>query len=191
VKYAPWVVGVIAWVITAAATRVAWLGLMVGLSAGIMAVVITKKLEHRQFTAQSSHATETRQLNYGKLPIIRKGAIQRPQKLLKEIDPHTKRMRHLLSEAYMAKRCLTIRYETGNPEPGDPKVKTRDVDVYGLGEEYFDAYCHYRSEVRTFKISRVLTARLIEETFQIPPLYSPSTWVTDGWGIVEDENELT
>ncbi|GAH74796.1 unnamed protein product, partial [marine sediment metagenome] len=61
-----------------------------------------------------------------------------------------------------------MRYETGNPEPGDPKVKTRDVEVYGLGEEYFDAYCYYRGEVRTFKISRVLTARLTDKTFQIP-----------------------
>jgi predicted DNA-binding transcriptional regulator YafY len=105
---------------------------------------------------------------------------------LGEKASHTKRMRRLLSEAHFGRRCLTMHYETGNPGPGDPKVKTRDVEVYGLGEEYFDAYCYYRGEVRTFKISRVLTAHLTEKPFRIPPSYAPSTWVTEGWGVVED-----
>jgi len=62
----------------------------------------------------------------------------------------------------------------------------RDIGIYGLGDEYFEAYCHYRAEVRIFKISRVLWARLSSETYEIPRAYTPSTWVTEGWGDVDD-----
>lgn len=183
----PWVVGAIAWAITAAVTDSGWLGFAVGVGTGIVAAVVAKQLErHSTSTTKPSDTTKTRQSSYGKSPARRTGTIERPKELLEEKASHTKRMRRLLSEAHFGRRRLTMRYETGNPEPGDPKVKTRDVDVYGLGDEYFDAYCHYRGEVRTFKISRVLTARLTDKTFQIPPSYAPSTWVTDGWGVVED-----
>jgi len=186
----PWVVGAIAWVITAAATGSGWLGFAVGIGSGIIAAVVAKRAERRSTPTitRPSDTTETRQPSYGKSLARRTGAIERPERLLEA--SHTRRMRRLLSEAHLGRRRLTMRYETGNPEPGDPKVKTRDVDIYGLGEEYFDAYCHYRGEVRTFKISRVLTARLTENTFEIPASYTSSTWVTDGWGIVEDESEL-
>lgn len=92
----------------------------------------------------------------------------------------------LLHFGYTKKLRLTIKYETRNPLPGEPAIKIRDVDVYGLGDEYFDAYCHYRGTQRTFKISRVLWARLSEETYQIPPDYIPSGWVTHGWGELQD-----
>jgi len=81
---------------------------------------------------------------------------------------------------------LTIKYETRNPLPGEPAIKVRDIDIYGLGGEYFDAYCHYRGAQRTFKISRVLWTRLADETYQIPPDYVPSGWVTEGWGELKD-----
>ena len=191
--YVPWVVGAAAWAIAAALTDSGWLGFVVGVGTGIAAAFITKQVKRHSMstTTKPSDATKTRQSIYGKLPVTHAGTIQRPEELLEEKTPHTKRMRHLLSEAHFGRHRLRMRYETGNPEPGDPKIKTRDVEVYGLGEEYFDAYCHYRGEVRTFKISRVLTARLTEKTFQIPPSYAPSTWVTNGWGVVEeDESEL-
>lgn len=182
----PWVVGAIAWAITAAVTDSGWLGFAVGVGTGIVAAVVAKKLERHSIptTTKPSDTTETRRSSYGKPLARHTGAIERPEKLLEA--SHTKRMRRLLSEAHLGRRRLTMRYETGNPEPGDPKVKTRDIDVYGLGEEYFDAYCYYRGEVRTFKISRVLTAHLTDEMFQIPSSYTPSTWVTEGWGVVED-----
>ena len=184
----PWVVGGIAWAITAAMTDSGWLGFVVGVGTGIVVAVVAKQVERHSTstTTKPSDTTETRQSSYGKSLAKRMGAIERPEELLEERSSHTKWMRRLLSEAHLGRRHLTMRYETGNPEPGDPKVKTRDVEVYGLGEEYFDAYCHYRGEVRTFKISRVLTARLTDKTFQVPPSYAPSTWVTEGWGVVEE-----
>lgn len=81
---------------------------------------------------------------------------------------------------------MRIKYETKNPLPGEPAIKVRDIDIYGLGREYFDAYCHYRSAPRTFKISRVLWARLSDKTYQIPTDYVPSGWVTEGWAELTD-----
>jgi hypothetical protein len=98
------------------------------------------------------------------------------------VTSRNKEIHQLLKSAYANKQRITIRYETGNPLPGEPAIKTRDIDIYGLGDEYFEAYCHYRGQVRTFKISRVLWARLSGETYGIPRAYIPSTWVTEGWG---------
>lgn len=104
--------------------------------------------------------------------------------------PRHGKTRELLQLGYIKKLRLTIKYETRNPLPGEPAIKIRDVDVYRLGDEYFDAYCHFRNALRTFKISRVQWARLSEEMYQIPPDYVPSGWVTDGWGELRDtENQ--
>jgi hypothetical protein len=102
--------------------------------------------------------------------------------------PRHGKTRELLQLGYTRKLRLKIKYETGNPLPGEPAIKVRDIDIYGLGSEYFDAYCHYRSAQRTFKIVRVLWARLSDETYQIPPDYVPSGWVTEGWGEMKDES---
>ena len=87
---------------------------------------------------------------------------------------------------YARKLRVKMKYETGNPLPGEPAIRVRDIDIYGLGDEYFDAYCHYRSEQRTFKISRVISAQLSDITYQIPSDYTASGWVTEGWGEIED-----
>ena len=103
------------------------------------------------------------------------------QRSSKEVE-----IRRLLDLAYTTKQRLSMKYETSNPLPGDPSIKIRDVDIYGLGDEYFEAYCLYRCEVRTFKISRVLWARLSSERYVIPHAYAPNSWVTEGWGEIED-----
>jgi predicted DNA-binding transcriptional regulator YafY len=95
-------------------------------------------------------------------------------------------IRKLLRFAHMRKLRLTIKYETGNPMPGEPAMKVRDIDIYGLGSEYFDAYCHYRCAQRTFRISRVLRAQISGQVYQVPPDYVPSSWVTEGRGEFRD-----
>ena len=83
--------------------------------------------------------------------------------------------------AYRQNRRLRMKYETGYPLPGEPAIKFRNVDIYGIGDEYFEAYCHYRSEVRTFKTSRVLWAELGEETYS----HSPSPTAPNVFGKTE------
>jgi hypothetical protein len=97
-------------------------------------------------------------------------------------ESRPKKTKELLKLGYEQKLRLTIKYETRNPVPREPAIKVRDVDIYGFGEEYFEAFCHYRNEIRTFKISRVLSARLCNQTYQIPQDYLPSGWVTEGRG---------
>jgi len=92
----------------------------------------------------------------------------------------------LLRLGYTRKLRVTMEYETGNPMPEEPAIKVRDIDIYGLGSEYFDAYCHYRSAQRTFKISRVLWVRVSGKPYHIPPDYVPSGWVTEGKGELEN-----
>lgn len=83
-----------------------------------------------------------------------------------------------------------MKYRTGHPLPGEPAIKVRDVDLYGLGEEYFEAYCHYRGEIRTFRISRVLWVSPSSQSYLVPDTYAPNTWVTEGWGeLAESEQE--
>jgi hypothetical protein len=102
------------------------------------------------------------------------------------IPSKNKEIHRLLELAYATKQRITIQYETGNPLPGEPAIKTRDIDIYGIGDEYLEAYCHYRGQIRIFKISRLLSVRLSGDTYKIPCAYTTSTWVTEGWGDLSD-----
>lgn len=90
-----------------------------------------------------------------------------PAKVSNRVQGRQGKIAELLRLGYRRRLRLTIEYETGNPMPGEPAIKFRDVDIYGFGNEYFDAYCHYRGDQRTFKICRVLSARLCDQTYQI------------------------
>jgi len=98
-----------------------------------------------------------------------------------------------LLSAYQNRRRLIIRYETGSPRPEETALKARQVDIYGINTNYgyMEAFCHYRQSIRVFKISRVLSASALNETFHVPAEYIPSGWVTKGEGeIAEDPTEL-
>ncbi len=72
-----------------------------------------------------------------------------------------------LSEAAHQRRRVRLRYRSRLGEE-----TTREVDVYGVvcleGTWYAAGYDHLRSDLRTFRLDRVLDARLRDETF-VPP----------------------
>jgi hypothetical protein len=121
-----------------------------------------------------------------KKPIQRSLSRPTTTEVCRRVVPRHSKTHELLQLGYTKKIRLTIKYRTRTPLPGEPAIKTRDVDVYGLGDEYFDAYCHFRDALRTFKISRVLWARLCEDTYQIPVDYVPSGWVTGEFEELKD-----
>lgn len=67
-----------------------------------------------------------------------------------------------LRRAWAEQRVVRIRYR----KPGDLEVSEREIDVYGVDGVYVDAYCRLRREPRTFRIDRVLDARLLDVPFE-------------------------
>jgi hypothetical protein len=106
--------------------------------------------------------------------------------IVKLESSETSEIYKVLDKGYFNRLRITIKYETGNPKPGEAVIKERAIDIYSLGKDYFDAYCHFRHEIRTFKKSRVLWARLSQATYSIPSSYVSSDWVVKGWGDLKD-----
>ena len=80
-----------------------------------------------------------------------------------------------LQEALRRGHAVRMAYASAQ---GQPRI--REVDVYGVGENYFEGYCHLRKEVRTFKIGRIHWAVMSEKTFRRPDTYRPNRWVVSG-----------
>jgi predicted DNA-binding transcriptional regulator YafY len=76
----------------------------------------------------------------------------------------------VLSEAAHRRRRVRLRYRAARGEE-----TTREVDVYGVvcreGTWYAVGFDHLRAGLRTFRVDRVLDARLREETFTPPAAF--------------------
>jgi predicted DNA-binding transcriptional regulator YafY len=72
----------------------------------------------------------------------------------------------LVKIAHQDQWQLHIVYQTENPSG----VQTeRDIDVYAFDEEYIDAYCRLRKEVRKFCPHRIQRAWLLSDRFTREP----------------------
>jgi predicted DNA-binding transcriptional regulator YafY len=109
---------------------------------------------------------------------------------LPEYDPFPDERVSLFSTAAYELRQLWIAYAARSSPPSE-----RVIDVYGLvhhtGYWYAAAYCHLRADLRTFRLDRVMDARLLPTTFTPPPDFDaldyllraiatmPDTWEID------------
>jgi len=75
-----------------------------------------------------------------------------------------KDVRALLKTAYKEKKKVKIRYYSLSSD----EVKWRVVDIYQIGNDFIIAYCHLRNEERTFVISRINQAAILDESYKIP-----------------------
>jgi predicted DNA-binding transcriptional regulator YafY len=82
----------------------------------------------------------------------------------------------LARQAWTEQRVLRIRYQ----KPEDCEVSEREVEVYGFNGVYLDTFCRLRCEPRTFRIDRILEARLLDIPFQWDPSIA-AFLVRHGW----------
>ena len=75
-----------------------------------------------------------------------------------------KEIKTLLRKAYKEKKKVKIRYYSLSSD----EVKWRTVKIYQIGDDFIIAYCHLREEERTFVISRINQAAILNETYKIP-----------------------
>lgn len=93
----------------------------------------------------------------------------------------------LLGTAAHQRRRVRLRYRS-------PKTETeteREINPYGLlyraGSWYMAAYCHLRSDMRLFRIDRVLSAEPRDETFTRPAGFDTLAFVHYSLATVRDE----
>jgi predicted DNA-binding transcriptional regulator YafY len=77
------------------------------------------------------------------------------------------------------RRCRMSYLKWGAAEP-----ETREVDPYVLvsaeGRWYAIGHCHARSATRAFRLDRVLSAIMLEESYDVPAEFDPAEHLSDG-----------
>ncbi|MBX7253376.1 MAG: WYL domain-containing protein [Candidatus Promineofilum sp.] len=93
----------------------------------------------------------------------------------------------LLHRAWVERRRVRMEYLTSSR---DGEINERTVEPYHIMPYmrawYLVAYDHRRSAVLDFKLDRVLSARLLDETYTIPPDFDIDDYLGDNWGIMRD-----
>ncbi len=73
-----------------------------------------------------------------------------------------------VTRAIRLSRRIEVHYQTPGAEPA-----MRELDPYhGVrfeGDWYVVAYCHLRKAIRTFSLARIVSVKILEESFKIPP----------------------
>jgi len=87
-----------------------------------------------------------------------------------------------LHEAIEKQHRLRIRYSTPGKAASD-----RTVDPYctwfAAGRMYLVAYCHKAEEIRTFAVERIVSARVLDEAFDVDPSFDAAAFTRKGFGV--------
>lgn len=77
-----------------------------------------------------------------------------------------KTISQILHQAFDQRKILEIEYSSPRNNAG--KRHLRKIDIYHFDFDRIVAYCHLREDLRTFKIRRILSAKLLEAAYEIP-----------------------
>jgi predicted DNA-binding transcriptional regulator YafY len=91
-----------------------------------------------------------------------------------------------LAKAIRDNRRVSISHRSPGQE--SPGVTQRTVDPYYLvnykGEWYLSSYCHHRKAIRTFAVSRIAQASILDESFRMPAGMTKQKMFGDQFGII-------
>ena len=80
----------------------------------------------------------------------------------------------MLMEAFEKRLQVEIEYLSQSVASGESPQRVRRVDVYSVREPYFEGYCHFRQDVRQFRIDRILDIKPTWQRYIIPPDFVPT-----------------
>ncbi|BCZ93072.1 DNA-binding transcriptional regulator (plasmid) [Thermus thermophilus] len=93
----------------------------------------------------------------------------------------------MVARALLERRVLAFEYRSGGSKNWRPKellvyfleANRANLGLYAIGYERT-----YHRAVLTFKLSRMRHARLLDETYEIPPDFDPNAYLRRAWGVV-------
>lgn len=80
----------------------------------------------------------------------------------------------ILTEAHQKRLQVEIDYLSQRAAGTESPRRVRCVDVYHIHEPYFEGYCHFRKDVRQFRIDRILDIKPTWQRYTIPPDFVPT-----------------
>jgi len=80
----------------------------------------------------------------------------------------------MLTEAFEKRLQVELEYFSQSVASGESPQRVRRVDVYHIREPYFEGYCHFRKEVRQFRIDRILDIKPTWQRYTVPPDFVPT-----------------
>jgi DEAD/DEAH box helicase domain-containing protein len=81
----------------------------------------------------------------------------------------------MLAEAFEKRLQVEIEYLSPGAPGGEPTRRTRRIDVYAINEPYFEGYCHFRNDIRQFRIDRVLDIKPTWQRYTVPTDFIPTS----------------
>ena len=90
-----------------------------------------------------------------------------------------------LSEAWMNRKTVGISYLTlGQKQPRERLIDPYFIQPASLQHgKYVIAYCHLSRELRTFKIERIKSIRLTDDSYEIPGSFDANAYLGAAFGI--------
>lgn len=76
-------------------------------------------------------------------------------------------VRAILRDAFANRTSVEIEYVTKDVKDDGEPLKNRMVDIYRIHGDAFEGFCHLRQAKRMFKMDRVLSARLTNNSYKI------------------------
>ena len=80
----------------------------------------------------------------------------------------------MLNEACEKRLQVEIEYLSQSVATGESPQRVRCVDVYHIREPYFEGFCHFRNDVRQFRIDRIIDIKPTWQRYQVPPDFVPT-----------------
>ena len=80
----------------------------------------------------------------------------------------------MLAEAFEKRLQVEIEYLSQSAANGESPQRVRRVDVYYIREPHFEGFCHFRKDVRQFRIDRILDIKPTWQRYTIPSDFVPT-----------------
>ncbi|MFH1687147.1 MAG: YafY family protein [bacterium] len=91
-----------------------------------------------------------------------------------------------IEQAVSESRCLRLEYESIRSGISERIVEPYFIVFRGRAF-YFVAKCHLRDDIRTFRLDRVHSLKLTEQTFLKPDNITAESYFRDSWGVYSGE----
>ncbi len=98
------------------------------------------------------------------------------------------RILETLTRAWADRRMVQLRYRAPNRDVTEREVAPYFIEVSrSIPAAYVIGYDRLRGAIRTFKIERIERAILLDEAYSIPNDFDPHTFLSNAWGIMDED----